>query len=152
MRRTFGHVYEDLPPDVERLELLAAHLQKQVHRVREQWNAQGAAHQDLPGDPAALDVIGKWLVHTLRRVEEQREEADTGTQPWRSGRPPGFVLQHLRTGDSVVGRGILHRPDCPMAKGKRLSWEDARLALSERRISVTEPCTECRPDEDLRAA
>ncbi|WP_431959355.1 DUF6233 domain-containing protein [Actinacidiphila sp. bgisy160] len=144
-------MYEDLPPDVERLDMLAKHLQTQLDRVREQWNTKGTAHGDLPGDPAELDFVGKWIALTLRRVKEQREEADTGTQPWRSGRPPGFVLQHVRTGENVVGKGILHRPDCPMADGKRLSWEDARLALQERTISVTEPCTECRPDEDLRA-
>ncbi|MFF7211816.1 DUF6233 domain-containing protein [Streptomyces sp. NPDC008238] len=108
----------DLPPDLDRLQVIRLYLQLQLDavdaKIRE--STEEAAKGVAPASP------------------QPEPSADSGT---------GFRLQHVPRGGTL--RAVVHRGDCPDAAGGWISRHELDIAL---RMPEVTPCPRCHPGPD----
>ncbi|MGK5729745.1 DUF6233 domain-containing protein [Streptomyces sp. URMC 124] len=98
---------------------------------------------DLPPDLPRLRTLETYLELQLQQVREaiQRQERAQAEEE-------GWTLQRIPSGK---GHPLLwlHRTSCHLAKGARLSRQEAVLALGEPGVRV---CDGCHADEGLKGS
>lgn len=110
----------ELPPDLERLQVIRAWLDQQRK---------------------ANEVVGIYLQVQAETVDAAIANASP------AGPPDSYRIQKMRVPE---GRAVLHRDDCWVKGGGTITRDDALTALTDPAIKGhLEMCTACRPEDEL---
>ncbi|MFD3454191.1 DUF6233 domain-containing protein [Streptomyces sp. NPDC058691] len=99
---------------------------------------------ELPSDLERLRVIRLYLQIQIDAVDARIRKAEAGIRPQR--RPAAaraWRLQSVPDPQGGPGRGVVHRDDCRVPGGGRLSAKEFEIALGMPDVSA---CAICRPD------
>lgn len=103
---------------------------------------------ELPEDLPRLWTIKQYLLLQLAAVNRAIQQVENGVVE-QSATLPRFIVMWRFTPVGTPRLGILHRADCWMAKGERLTIREVQELRQHdgRRI---EPCDVCDPDTAQR--
>ncbi|MFF3256429.1 DUF6233 domain-containing protein [Actinacidiphila glaucinigra] len=140
-------MHDDLPEDLDDLQLIQEYLDRQITRALAQHDRPGL-HEELPANRRQVVVVGTFLREQAKRVRQRAHYIETGEEPWRAEPAPGWILQFFAKPDNRPSRSTLHRSDCPFGKGKTLTVAEAIVAMRD--VPEVDECPQCRPYEELR--
>ncbi|MFJ4848828.1 MULTISPECIES: DUF6233 domain-containing protein [unclassified Streptomyces] len=99
---------------------------------------------ELPSDLERLRVIRLYLQLQIDAVDARIRKAEAGVRPRRRPAPArAWRLQSVPDPQGGPGRGVVHRDDCRVPGGGRLSAKEFEIALGMPEVGV---CGICRPD------